>query len=364
MNVLTKSKFVIFGVLVCIVILVHLELQLSVLLSSNKNDVRRLHVLEDKVDEAKRLSLVGRKIETNENRSELTVEDKLFTTDGTSKNELISVDLHRGARIKVNISSNISDDQTFRQRLKIANGVKELWWYLRARLKQSDASVNIDDISHQVKVIMAELENLENHPAFAAWKKTTAAELSRLVQKRFHHLQNPEDCQKSRKLICNLNKPCGYGCLIHHIGYCFILAYATQRTMILDSNSGFFAENKGWDSVFLPLSDTCTRANTNGVTWSAHNENALEVNAPFVEMLSPRPPQMPMAFPKDMSEKLLAFHGNPFVWWAGQVFKYLLRPNKQLTEFINLKRTELGFKKPVVGYVRKWLIHFNFIKCG
>jgi len=75
------------------------------------------------------------------------------------------------------------------------------------------------------------------------------------------------------------------------------------------------------------------------------------VNVPFVEMLSPKPPQMPMAFPKDLSEKLLAFHRNPFVWWAGQVFKYLLRPNKQLTEYINLKRTKLGFKHPIVGYV-------------
>ena len=71
---------------------------------------------------------------------------------------------------------------------------------------------------------------------------------------------------------------------------------------------------------------------------------------PIVEMLSPRLPQMPMAFPKDLVEKLLAFHGYPFVWWAGQLFRYLLRPNKQLADYINEKRKVIGFKRPIVRY--------------
>ena len=352
-STLKKRRFIVLGVLICTVVLVHLEIQLAILIRSNKIDDRKLSFLEDKVDEVKRFSLGAEEL-SKSSRELRTVKDESVPTENIFK---------LAGQYEAGTGVNISDTQLFRQRLKIRNGVKELWWYLRARLKQLNQSgVSFDDISHQVKAIMSDIEKLENHPTFATWKKVTANELAQLVQKRFRYLQNPKDCKKARKLICDLSKPCGYGCLIHHIGYCFIVAYATQRTMILESNSWYFAENKGWNSVFLPLSDTCTAATTPGELWSAHSEHALEVKIPIVEMLHPRPPQMPMAIPKDLAEKLLAFHGNPFVWWAGQVFQYIIRPNKELTEFINQKRDELGFKRPIVGYaIAIWCHLFSVV---
>ena len=250
---------------------------------------------------------------------------------------------------------NYTETQMFRQRLKIKNGVKELWWHLRGRLKrlaQSGVDVDnlLDDFSHQVKTVMIDLERLEDHPAIATWKNQTAEELAQLVQKRLHYLQNPKDCKAARKLICDLSRPCGFGCVISHIGYCFIVAYATQRTMILKPQSWHNYGNKEWNSVFLPLSDTCTEATTSGAMWSAHSEHALEVKIPMEGNLNPRPPQIPLAFPKDLSEKLLAFHEDPFLWWAGQLFKYLLRPNKKMEKYISTKRNELRFKQPIVGY--------------
>ena len=250
---------------------------------------------------------------------------------------------------------NYTDAQMFRQRLKIKNGVKELWWHLRSRLKrlaQSGVDVDnlLDDFSHQVKTVMIDLERLENHPAIAKWKNQTAEELAQLVQKRFHYLQNPKDCKAARKLICDLSQPCGFGCAISHIGYCFIVAYATQRTVILKPKFWSYYGNNRWDSVFLPLSDTCTKATTSGAMWSAYSEHKLEVKMPMVENLNPRPLQVPLAFPKDLSEKLLAFHEDPFLWWAGQIFKYLLRPNKKMKKYISTKRNKLGFKRPIVGY--------------
>ena len=252
---------------------------------------------------------------------------------------------------------NYTDTQMFRQRLKIKNGVKELWWHLQGRLKrlaQSGVDVDnlLDNFSHQVKTVMIDLERLESHPAIAKWKNQTAEELAQLVQKRFHYLQNPrpKDCKAARKLICDLNRPCGFSCVITHIGYCFIVAYATQRTMILKPQSWYDYGNKGWNSVFLPLSDTCTEATTSGTRWSTHSEHVLEVKIPMKKNLNPRPPQIPLAFPKDLSGKLLAFHEDPFLWWAGQLFKYLLRPNKEMEKYIRTKRNELGFKRPVVGY--------------
>ena len=61
---------------------------------------------------------------------------------------------------------NYVNSQMFRQRLKIKNGVKELWWHMRGRLKhlaQSGVNVDnlLDDFSHQVKTVMVDLERLE-----------------------------------------------------------------------------------------------------------------------------------------------------------------------------------------------------------
>lgn len=50
---------------------------------------------------------------------------------------------------------------------------------------------------------------------------------------------------------------CGYGCQIHHTAYCFIVAYATKRTMILNSKKWRYHRG-GWEKIFMPLSETCT----------------------------------------------------------------------------------------------------------
>lgn len=44
---------------------------------------------------------------------------------------------------------------------------------------------------------------MEGHDA---WRVAESSALSDLVQRRLHFLQNPADCSKARKLVCNLNK--------------------------------------------------------------------------------------------------------------------------------------------------------------
>ena len=346
---LKEWRFTTLCFLLCIIIVV---IQLAYLQSvSSKNDMSGIiKSLEEELNKLKekRFTVVAKETSkhlSNSSSEIRTVEDNEVSptvqpedTSGHTDSEI-----------------NYVDSQMFRQRLKIRNGVKELWWHLRGRLKRlAQSGVNVDnlldDFSHQVKTVMVDLERLEGHPAITTWKNQTAQELAQLVQKRLHYLQNPKDCKTARKLICDLSQHCGYGCVISHIGYCFIVAYATQRTMILKPQSWYNYENKGWSSVFLPISDTCMDSTTPGVMWSAHNQHKLEVKLPMVGGLNPRPSQMPMAFPKDLSEKLLAFHEDPFLWWAGQIFKYLLRPNNEMKKYINMKRKELGFKRPIVGY--------------
>ena len=73
------------------------------------------------------------------------------------------------------------------------------------------------------------------------------------------------------------------------------------------------------------------------------------VSVPIIGFLSPRPPQLPQAIPRDLADTLLAFHGHPFVWFAAQFLKYLIRPNTEFKAFYQKKKETMNIKKPYVG---------------
>jgi glycoprotein 6-alpha-L-fucosyltransferase len=70
-------------------------------------------------------------------------------------------------------------------------------------------------------------------------------------------LQNPSDCDKAKKIVCDLNKACGFGCQMHHVMYCFITSFFLNRTLILES-SGWRYNSAGATAYFKPMSDSCT----------------------------------------------------------------------------------------------------------
>lgn len=80
-------------------------------------------------------------------------------------------------------------------------------------------------------------------------------------------MQNPKNCDKAKKIICDLNKSCGFGCQMHHVMYCFITAYSTNRTMILESKQWRY-NIKGFEAYFQPLSETCNSYNGLAVNWN------------------------------------------------------------------------------------------------
>ena len=47
------------------------------------------------------------------------------------------------------------------------------------------------------------------------------------------HNQFPANCSHARKLVCDINKYCGFGCQMHHVLHCLANAVALNRTMIL-----------------------------------------------------------------------------------------------------------------------------------
>uniref|UniRef100_U5EZ81 Alpha-(1,6)-fucosyltransferase n=1 Tax=Corethrella appendiculata TaxID=1370023 RepID=U5EZ81_9DIPT len=263
-------------------------------------------------------------------------------------------------------AKGVPDVEYEKLRRRVTTNIQEFWNYVHAEVQKVEKKLNVD--SPELKKSLANLQSLANEhkqsllsdidqmkltDGYEYWRHKEAKELSDLVQKRLHYLQNPDDCSTARKLVCRLNKGCGYGCQLHHLVYCFIMAYATERTMILKSKGWRYHKN-GWEEVFQPISDTCT--DSNGVTHASWpgQLNTQVITLPIIDSLNPRPPYLPLAIPADLAPRLMKLHGDPIVWWIGQFLKYLLRPTGDTRQMLENGIERLGFKRPIVGvHVRR-----------
>ena len=159
-----------------------------------------------------------------------------------------------------------------RTELRLDTATTELWVYLRDQVKTINFTVKAPPEELKLKLLFSIKEQLDLLSLHATnmqstidsyinrgWREKMVTELSQLMQRRLDHLQNPPSCRGAKKLLCHISKPCGFGCQIHHVAYCFIFAYATERMLILDPSGWRYTSN--WQSVFQPLhsGDNCTR---------------------------------------------------------------------------------------------------------
>ena len=93
--------------------------------------------------------------------------------------------------------------------------INELWWFIRSNLESGLKNNNeliqhlnktLIETQHRHGTILNDLHHLSEVDGFKSWREKEAKDLSDLVQKRLHALQNPKDCSSARKLICKLNK--------------------------------------------------------------------------------------------------------------------------------------------------------------
>lgn len=192
--------------------------------------------------------------------------------------------------------------------------------------------------------------------------------------------------------MCNLNKGCGFGCQIHHLTYCMIVAMATRRTLVLNSKnwryvnsanrrtmaggngSGGGGGNGGrslWDTAFRPLSNSCLedsgspRGNWAHASDEGEREEMQVLDLPIIDSLRRRPPYLPLAVPAELADRGLtsaALHGAPFVWFIGQLLRFLMRPSPEIGQYLEERRRQLfagvgggpSSSTPIVGvHVRR-----------
>ncbi|XP_014253946.1 alpha-(1,6)-fucosyltransferase [Cimex lectularius] len=246
--------------------------------------------------------------------------------------------------------------EKLRRRLQM--GVEEMWYFISSQVKQIQKSKSSPQLATHLNKILEEgvehkrsllkdVSRLGELDGFAGWRLKEAFELSDLVQRRISYLQNPTDCDSAKKLICKLNKGCGYGCQLHHAVYCLLVAFGTERTLILQSRGWRYNKN-GWEQVFQPVSDTCREVKSPITPWPG-TPNSPAVLLGIIDSVSPRPPYLPLAVPKDLAERIERLHGDPSVWWVGQFLKYLLRPQPATTDMLQKAAVNFKFQHPIVG---------------
>uniref|UniRef100_A0A4W6EKY4 Alpha-(1,6)-fucosyltransferase n=1 Tax=Lates calcarifer TaxID=8187 RepID=A0A4W6EKY4_LATCA len=240
-------------------------------------------------------------------------------------------------------------------RRRVENGVKEFWYFVRSEVKKL-ANVEPSERQKYADALLQDLGHQER------WKTISAMCYYKSESR------NPPDCSKARKLVCNINKGCGYGCQLHHVVYCFMIAYGTQRTLILESHNWRYAPG-GWETVFLPVSNTCTdRSGATTGHWSgeAHDKDVQVVELPIVDSLHPRPPYLPLAIPEDLAPRLQRLHGDPSVWWVSQFVKYLVRPQAWLGEGdpadyrqagVHVRRTDKVGTEAAFHPIEEYMLH-------
>jgi glycoprotein 6-alpha-L-fucosyltransferase len=104
-----------------------------------------------------------------------------------------------------------------------------------------------------------DLEELREEDGYSEWRRAEHERLTDLVQRRLHNLQNPPDCSKARKLVCDI-RYCGFGCQLHHLVRTFfsiILSSQQLLTIILGELSDIslrYSENSCIETQSLVLS--------------------------------------------------------------------------------------------------------------
>lgn len=242
-------------------------------------------------------------------------------------------------------------------RRDLDNSIRELFFYLNSQFEKNDGLPFARHAMNQVLSLLGQSAAFSDIDGAEKWREAALATISAKIQSQLDRLQNPNDCTSARSLICHLNKGCGFGCQLHHVTYCFIVAYGTNRTLILlHDGRDWNYSGKGWTAAFLPIS-RCKHADVskdegNEEEWSsvAMSARSRVVKLPIIDGLHGRPPFLPLAFPEFLASDLLKLHSNPPVFFISQFLRYLMRPNDELAKRITEAASKVPFNKgPVVG---------------
>lgn len=146
------------------------------------------------------------------------VEDSLFEVVPPADSDMLDHGLESG--LDLNAQAGVEPSLEYElTRRRVQSNIAEIWNYFsaelgkirkivgngNAELEESIQQVLLQGVEHK-RSLLSDMEQLRRVDGYEAWRQKEANDLSDLVQRRLHHLQNPSDCSQARKLVCKLNK--------------------------------------------------------------------------------------------------------------------------------------------------------------
>lgn len=107
-----------------------------------------------------------------------------------------------------------------------------------------------EDFRSRIEFILSKLILMNTE--LNTWKEQETRKLRDQIEHELDMLQNPKDCSSAKKLHCKIRDFCGFGCQINDLVYCFQSAYASKRTLVVDSRNWTYDRN-GFGDYFKPL---------------------------------------------------------------------------------------------------------------
>lgn len=203
----------------------------------------------------------------------------------------------------------------------------------KSNLKIFTKSSAYDDLLDLNLLQMSNLENLMKKVR----QESVQKELEKYVFDVIKNNQFPNKCENIQVNLCESSKGCGFGCQMHHILYCFIVSLAQGLPLVVDSRNwhGF----NSLDDLFEPLTDKCLES-------AIDNKNIVFHKIPIIEDGYKYTQYLPTTVPVEIIDKIQKFHSNPFLWWSGQLIKYIFRFKEDTRKRIH----KFDFPKPIVGF--------------
>uniref|UniRef100_A0A8R1I0X9 Alpha-(1,6)-fucosyltransferase n=1 Tax=Caenorhabditis japonica TaxID=281687 RepID=A0A8R1I0X9_CAEJA len=228
--------------------------------------------------------------------------------------------------------------------------IREMFYLLHSQNIENTTKILIENQMTSLMALSGKLEKLDGSEDR---RKTLRSELASRIHKSIDHLQNPTSCADAKTLLCNLDKECGFGCQLHHVTYCAITAFATQRMLILrrDGQSWKYSA-RGWTSVFKPISK-CSYDEAVGKTDLkpfTENSPARVLSLGIVDSLTIKPEFLPQAVPQQILRNLTAIHSHPPAFFVGTFISYLMRFNVETIEKLEAAVQSMKLSRgPIVG---------------
>ncbi|KAL6741347.1 hypothetical protein Aduo_014611 [Ancylostoma duodenale] len=234
------------------------------------------------------------------------------------------------------------------ERRKLERGL----WEMLISLSMNDSSRTTNCKEHTENKLVSLLATSSKLELSADKKRSSLRSISDIIQKELNSSQHADHCSDAKFLGCSLPDTCGFGCQVHHLVYCLLVAFASSRMLVIRGETWCY-HREGWVGAFHPPS-TCQLLEKVNSLETPFSDQKFFALSPIMTS-SYRPDYLPLSIPKPIADQLIAMHSNPPVFFIGQFARFILNPKPEIQKFVDMSASQVPFDSgPIVGvHVRR-----------